>query len=74
MSSNQFSEDSEADGQTVQQMLDALATGLAASINTMVRINNHIAALRSELQDARKVIDAIDARLEANDRIERESL
>ena len=38
----QSTEDPEANDQIVKQMLDALATGQAASIHTMVEIHKHL--------------------------------
>lgn len=58
--------------ETVKQMIETLATAVAASTNTIVRINNQVTALRSELQDARNAIEEIKQRLDENDRIERE--
>ena len=58
--------------ETAKEMIKALATAVAASTSTIVRINNQVTALRSELQDARNAIEEIKQRLDENDRIERE--
>lgn len=60
------------DFQKAVELLETVATTVAASTNTIVRINNHVAALRSELQDARNSIEQINSRLDENDRIQRE--